>query len=155
MNRRLNILSVLAVCFVGSAVLARYAFERHVEWLCHENLRNIREVMGLYLNTPNSTWPSSLTQLLKEEDAETLEASPAVGKEGQVDYFYIDWQSARDGPKWGVGRFPVIYDRRLSNHNGRGIYILLTDGEVIWDPGATWLRQFAAQHPQNVVPISN
>jgi hypothetical protein len=156
MKSRTKVFVLLTVCLMGLFVAgALYSIEqRFIEMRCQQDLKNLRELMALYIGSHNALWPSSMTELLREEDApEIAEVSPAVGKPGEDDYIYIDWQQFANGPKWGFDRFPVIYDRQLSNHGGRGIYILLTNGDVIWDSGATWLRQFAAEHQEDRIPI--
>jgi len=67
---------------------------------------------------------------------------------GETDYIYVNWS------RWFTNYcevppdFPLVYDRTLSNHHNQGIYLLKVGGEIIWDPGANWLKQFAEQHPE-------
>jgi hypothetical protein len=67
---------------------------------------------------------------------------------GLCDYAYVDWSRWFDDPEAVPAGFPMIYDRRLSNHGGRGVYILRSEGFVMWDPGGQWLSTFAAKHPE-------
>ena len=57
-----------------------------------------------------------------------------------------------------------MYDRRLSNHGGKGINVLLVDvvnayegirGPTFWfwDEDAKWLREFARGHPDVKIPL--
>jgi hypothetical protein len=68
-------------------------------------------------------------------------------------YVLIDWSTQPRGADWGSGKYPLIYDASLGNHEGRGIHIILSDHTIMWDLRATWLKQFAAQHPSAVIPI--
>lgn len=45
-----------------------------------------------------------------------------------------------------------MYDRHLSNHNGKGINILMVDGTVKWDPKAEWLKKFISDHKDLNLP---
>ena len=62
------------------------------------------------------------------------------------DYIYINWE-----PMFGTNEppsgYPVIYDRRLSNHGGLGINVFATGGPPFWDWRGHWLKKFAAEHP--------
>jgi hypothetical protein len=64
-------------------------------------------------------------------------------------YAYVNWSArgyahAKDVP----GAYPLIYDRTLSNHFGRGIFVVKVNGSVIWDPAAEWVRDFSNRHPE-------
>jgi hypothetical protein len=81
-----------------------------------------------------------------------------------MDYFYIRWPSVT-----GLyTNYPLMYDRRLSNHGGKGINVLLVEGLVgsaivgkpetfrgqfFWDEDAKWLRAFARDHPEAHIPL--
>lgn len=71
----------------------------------------------------------------------------------RADYTYINWSNYFDTPNKVHQDFPVVYDRALSNHGGSGINIGRVDGGMFWDPGATWLRHFAASHPEYDIPV--
>jgi hypothetical protein len=70
-----------------------------------------------------------------------------------MDYTYIDWSKYFDTPSKVPEDYPLLYDRAMSNHGGNGINIALVSNIVFWDPGATWLRNFAASHPQYDIPV--
>jgi prepilin-type processing-associated H-X9-DG protein len=72
---------------------------------------------------------------------------------GQPDYFFIDWSTRLRGPDYKDSTYPLLYDYRLSNHRGRGINIAMCDGTARWDPGAAWLKQFIAAHPEANLPM--
>jgi hypothetical protein len=77
---------------------------------------------------------------------------PSGSASGDVDsrlgYFFVDWSKwfSRTNPV--PDDYPLIYDYQLSNHNGRGINVLVVDGSVFWDEGAHWLQDFARKHPE-------
>ena len=64
------------------------------------------------------------------------------------DFTYINWPNNFDVPEREYREYPQLYDCAFSNHGGRGINILRIGGDVLWDPGATWLKNFAASHPE-------
>ena len=68
------------------------------------------------------------------------------------DYIYIDW-SRYYGAEKVPDDYPLIYDRRLSNHDGKGINVVTVGGEVYWDPDAGKLCSFALWHPEYEVPL--
>jgi hypothetical protein len=70
-----------------------------------------------------------------------------------MDYTYVYWPEGTNTPI----TYPLLYDRRLSNHAGRGINVLLVQGThhrkgapgtILWDPEADWLKGFAREHPE-------
>jgi len=69
------------------------------------------------------------------------------------DYIYVDWSNRELKHNWEWTQCPLIYDRRLSNHGGRGINIIYTDSQIMWDPEAYRLRAFAKAHPEAKIPI--
>jgi hypothetical protein len=85
---------------------------------------------------------------------------PGVGRESsrlknvnECDYTYVNWE-----PFFGTNSvpndYPLIYDRRLSNHRGLGINVVTCGGSCFWDYRARWLRAFAAKHPEYHVPVA-
>jgi hypothetical protein len=81
-----------------------------------------------------------------------------------MDYIYIPWPRT-DGE---YAKYPLMYDRRLSNHNGKGICVVLVEqavcpacpdfpetykGQFFWDEGAKWLQKFAKEHPDLKIPM--
>ncbi len=71
------------------------------------------------------------------------------------DYTYMWWSRYYGTPNEVPWDYPLLYDRALSNHGERGVNILRVGGDVLWDPDATWLRDFAASHPQYDIPVPN
>jgi hypothetical protein len=88
-----------------------------------------------------------------------LLSCPGVGRKllaaptnvDECDYAYVNWE-----PFFGTNTvpndYPLIYDRRLSNHKGLGINVLTTTS-CFWDYRARWLKAFAASHPEYHLPI--
>jgi hypothetical protein len=70
------------------------------------------------------------------------------------DYAYVNWSAKLFAHVVDVpGEYPLVYDRTLSNHSGRGVFVLRVNGSVIWDPGAEWVRGFSGRHPEYHVLI--
>ncbi len=71
-------------------------------------------------------------------------------------YCYIFWPS---GFKGTPPDYPLMYDKRLSNHKGEGIFILQVTGDesrkgdVFFDKNAEWLQKFALSHPEYEIPM--
>lgn len=76
-----------------------------------------------------------------------------LGTGDNINYFFVDWSKLPDEPGTSRGKYPLIYDRRLSNHDGRGINILMVDGSIVWDSNVDWLKKFAAEHPNAKLPV--
>ena len=67
------------------------------------------------------------------------------------DYFYFDW-STRFGDLNSISNgWPLIVDRRVGNHHGKGVNVCLVNGNCFWDGGARWFRDFTNRHPEIVV----
>jgi hypothetical protein len=67
-----------------------------------------------------------------------------------MDYIYIPWSTTMEQTPTD---YPVMYDRRMSHHRGKGIHVLQVDAAVFWDEGAKWLRRFAAEHPEYKITL--
>lgn len=70
--------------------------------------------------------------------------------EAWSDYTYVYWPSGRTGTP---PDYPLMYDRRLSNHQGKGINIVTVGKKVFWDRNSKWLRKFAQGHPEFNIPL--
>jgi hypothetical protein len=73
--------------------------------------------------------------------------TPFDSKYSDAGYAYVNWSSkgfihVADVP----GDYPLVYDDKLANHFGRGVFVLKVDGNVIWDPGALWINDFINKH---------
>ena len=69
------------------------------------------------------------------------------------DYIYIDWSRYYDDVQAVPRDYPLIYDRHLSNHDGKGINVVTVGGDVYWDPDAGKLCSFALWHREYEVPL--
>ena len=83
---------------------------------------------------------------------------------GYCDYTLVDWTTEATRSKTApdesgsillrpqLSKYPLVFDRHLANHHGRGIHVILIDGTLLWDRDARWLKAFAAQHPEVRIP---
>ncbi len=77
-----------------------------------------------------------------------------ISTDDDVDYLYINWSVwYKDTDVEALRDYPLVYDRRLSNHGGKGINVGCMDGSTFWDAGAVWLRDFAKKHPEYEIPM--
>jgi len=91
----------------------------------------------------------------------SLLTCPGTGKPAppsspeQSDYIYIDWSLYFKDARKIPDDYPLAYDRRLSNHSGKGINIVFIGNpkHVMWDKNAQWLKQFTKEHPNYKIPI--
>jgi hypothetical protein len=67
------------------------------------------------------------------------------------DYVYVYWEAVF-GTNMVPKDYPIIYDRRLSNHRGLGINVL-TATNLFWDFRARWLKGFASKHPEYKIQL--
>ncbi len=81
------------------------------------------------------------------------EWGPPTKADQWSDYLYVNWSKWFPGSNAVPDGFPLVYDRRLSNHSEKGIYVLRTDGSILWDGGARWLRTFAEAHTNFQIPL--
>jgi len=81
------------------------------------------------------------------------EGMATLGTDDNKDYFFVDWSKQSEPLEKLPSKRPLMYDRRLSNHDGRGINILMADGSIEWDANAQWLKTFAAEHPDAKLPM--
>lgn len=95
----------------------------------------------------------SRCQLVLIQQSKQSEKKATFGTTDKGEYFFVDWSKLSDGPSTSSGKLPLMYDRRMSNHAGRGINILMVDGTVEWDSNAEWLKKFVAEHPHAKLPM--
>ena len=63
---------------------------------------------------------------------------------GSVSYVYIDWKKL--GLSMIPDYYPVIYERKM--FHGRGVFVGLGSGAVVWDEDFRFLKQFSSKHPE-------
>ncbi len=90
-------------------------------------------------------WRMRLHPLLCPSGKELAAAGNCISPSSS-DYIYVDYTKEFSRSQDLPGGYPLVYDRRCSNHGGAGIYIIRGDGLVIWDRDAHWLQQFARAH---------
>ena len=69
------------------------------------------------------------------------------------DYIYINWSGSIVGTNFVQPWYPLAYDSRMSNHSGRGVYVIKVDGTVIWDRGAEWIKTFGREHTNFLIVL--
>jgi len=123
---------------------------------CKQQLRSLWSAITLYRQDHTNQWPKTL-ELLDKQMVGRLLACPGVktnsGPGGQSDYIYVDWSKPPHDPDATAAKYPLMYDCRMRNHHGYGINVLMTDGSVMWDSNAQWLKKFDAVHPNAKLPI--
>jgi prepilin-type processing-associated H-X9-DG protein len=164
MSRR----SKIIVSVVGAAITAMIFYHMFGapiadRVVCRNQLSCLGFVIRFYRDTHSGSYPSKLEDIEKgllngllhcpgpPSQTQTIGKSPH-----ENDYVYVYWpQLLSDSAKTLPGGYPIVYDAKLSNHNGKGINILLVDGSVIWDERARWLTHFAVEHPEIILPDKN
>lgn len=168
-RRRILVLT-LAGCGVFCAlVLCRHRSVRESQLECAGCLNTLEFHIKLYASENDGRFPANIAELLKWSGAEQgffeplllcprpreTTNSPRSVEEWMVtadewmDYIYVPWQNPSELP----GNYPLIYDRRLANHKGKGINIVLLNGQVMWDRNAQYLKEFIKEHPDLDVPL--
>jgi hypothetical protein len=173
--RRKLIAAIVFACLilvVAGAIWLQHERERARRIDCLSTLRSTGWALGLYCEDHNGTLPKNFSLMSNLVTTTRLYVCPWDSKTpgswtnitDWMDYLYVPWPSVT-----GVyTNYPLMYDRRLSNHGGKGINILLVEGAVhpssprypetfhgqfFWDEGAKWLQKFAKEHPDLTVPL--
>lgn len=164
----------IILLLVASIMWLRHKRELAGRDRCLSVLRSTGSAIGQYCNDNNGNLPPSFSLLGKGcylGDESWYICHVGSSKHGDwtnikewMDYIYIPWP----GTTGVYEKYPVMYDRRLSNHGGRGINILLVaqavrsaiptapesfHGQFFWDEGAQWLQKFAKDHPEYNIPL--
>jgi len=175
MGRKRIAMTVLA-CLVatgGAAIWIRQQTASARRLDCLSALRSIGTAIALYRQDCSGELPPDLAALAAGSYLSSAwmlvcpRGSRPAGSWTDVaewaDYTYVHWPSATDGH---ANSYPLVYDRRMSNHVGKGINVLLVEqtvhpaspsmpgshhGQLFWDEGAKWLQGFAKEHPGLVV----
>ena len=139
---------------------------------CPAKLSRLGDAIVQYANDNRDAFPPSAADLIvpgrmyvaqsyfRCPKADSRAVPPqSIATDGRMDYLYVYWPDGLKTPR----DYPVMYDRRLSNHGGRGIYVLRIEEvvirsredrpEVMWDENATWLKKFAKEHPEFDIPL--
>src|SRR4051812_25552269 len=115
---------------------------------CQRSLRALENAVKAFPDDHGGQHPATLDEALSnigfgdvERTARMVRcpgtASLLIGTDirSRTGYYYVDW-SKWFGPTNAVPTsYPLIYDRFLSNHEGKGINLVLVDGTILWDEG--------------------
>ena len=176
MKRNLSIaITIIILAFLGFAIMSvKNSRELHRRIECLSTLRSMSLSFRMYCEDNKGALPTDLSLLGKGGflDNKKFFICPWDSKipgdwnkiKDWMDYIYIPWQSTT-----GIyEKYPLMYDRRLSNHGGKGINVLLVEqivhpavppspesfhGQFFWDEGAKWLQKFAKEHPELNIPM--
>lgn len=126
---------------------------------CAEHLDRLWCVLQMYGDDNDGAYPPdprSLTPLVDNPEvfacpgSENSSASVITSLTDWADYIIIHWPN---GSHHVPSNYPVMYDRRLSHHSGKGVNVLYGNGRVVWDPGAQNLRAFARKHSDVLIQL--
>ena len=133
---------------------------------CQRNLRSIEVAVKSYLDDNGGQRPKTLDDALSnigfgdaDKTARILRCPGAKGLSTGTDigsrtgYFYVDWSKWFGPTNLLPASYPLIYDRSLQNHEGRGVNVVSVDGRISWDEGAQALRGFVAKHLEYQLPL--
>jgi hypothetical protein len=148
--------TIAILLFIGFGILFIKTEKNKVKRIeCLSTLRSIGTTLALYCNDYKGNLPPNLSLMSEYISDANFFTCPRSSKkpaswnniEKWMDYIYIPWSS----PTTIYAKYPLMYDRRLSNHNGKGINILLVEqvlnpatprasesfhGQFFWDEGA-------------------
>jgi hypothetical protein len=144
----------LIVVYALEIVRERYA--------CRSRLYCLYDLKVNYLENHDGQFPRDIVTMVASngtfhsfsaDSIHVLISCPGNSKERdnsggrfQPDYIYMNWI-----PFFGTNvpkNYPLVYDRKLSNHLNLGVNVLQAGGYVFWDFRAKWLKKFAAEHPE-------
>jgi hypothetical protein len=155
--------SIAVVIFVlvglgGLLGVAYYLRNGMTDSECQDNMIQIMNKINVYRHISDKFPPNWMVlEMIGNRKLSELPCPGAVAHGGgphsaASDYIYIPWTKGEAGQDWS-GKLPVIYDASFSNHGGRGINIKMSDDSVMFDEGGTWLKAFAASHPNVKIPM--
>jgi hypothetical protein len=156
-------LTILAPCLL--AILASALLLKCLLWPTYERWRCSARLQALWFDImqcaedPDRAPPPDLAAYMRASAIcpANLLVCPGTGRApgepsaaaAWADYYYVSWGQIDDVTR----SYPLMYDRHLSNHSGKGVNVLLVSGEVIWDEGAAYLRHFALEHKDKTIPV--
>ena len=158
---------IAAICILGLLAVAllcvpatRAMRERGRRFQCCSRVHNTFLVFKMFAMDNNHAFPTNIQQMSGYIDIPGWFVCPGRSNMPMnlsyatctdwLDYICVPWP---DGEELTWAEYPVIYDRRLSNHGGRGINIGFVDGSARWDSKAEWLQKFAKEHPDLRIPL--
>ena len=160
-RKRLIVFLVVSVGIVGAAsIFLTVARERARRARCMSNLSCLGKAFMMYAIDHDEGYPTNAGCMADYANNAKIYICPSSGTtppaslsvEGYtnwVDYILIAWSNGVATPP----EYPLMYDRRLSHHRGKGINVLWVDGRVVWDKNAKGLKTFAKEHPELEIPM--
>jgi len=117
---------------------------------CKQQLRSLGCVIVQYRQDHTNQWPATVESL--DSSITSLLTCPGVPKNSSsaklTDYVYVNWSVIPHSKNADFDKYPLMYDRSVSNHYGGGINVLTVGGVVEWDANAEKLKKFADAHPE-------
>ncbi len=129
---------------------------------CQHNLISLSEQFRDYRDRSDGHYPKLFSEVFSETNSgisdihvmidmfkcPSVKQAATTGGDAitAMGYYYVDWSKwygTNDAPE----DYPILYDRRLQNHHGQGINIVLLNGTVFWDAKAEWFLDFVKKHP--------
>jgi len=161
---------IISILLIGLGIALVVAIPIAREWErragCCSNLHNLDITFYMYAldNNNANALPPNIAALCCTTGGSCYITSPWIflckgshshagsltNVDAWMDYIYIPWST---GVTNTPPDYPVMYDRRLSNHQGKGINVLFADHSVIWDKDAKELKAFATKHPEFHIPL--
>ena len=164
--RRLFIFGAIALTGICVTVVAIKLLSESAQ--CRRRLLSAYSSIVIYKTQHNGRYPADLVAVATFRGAGLGELTPSqtnlmltsmitcggvrahyvtlTNASQEADYVYMHWDQFV-GTNY-PGNYPLIYDRRMQNHYGLGVNVLLTSGERFWDFRGRWLRKFAREHPE-------
>jgi len=125
---------------------------------CRQQLRSLGAAILQYRSDHEGQIPTGF-RAINFVSVQVLEKCPGAvsgdktgGKE-DPDYVFVNWHEWFTITNAPPDDYPLVYDRKLSNHHGLGVNVLSVCGEVVWDKRAQQLKNFSLQHPEYHLPI--
>jgi len=151
---------IVCLCLVAIALYFNLRTNERdaIRIACQRNLQVLYHAVLLYQNDHKQV-ARDLHSVMKNADApKSLAICPGCAKDqanhrqSTLDYILVDWSSQDPQTKENTEKYPLIFDARLSNHQG-GVNVIMLDGSAFWDAGAKWLRTFASEHPEISITV--
>lgn len=148
----------LAVLVVAIAAAIPTLRERGRIMRCQSNQHCFPCAFIMYAQDHNGAFPPNVQELRAYADCPSLLICPSSGNRAPadlrnvtnwLDYIYVYWPAGTNMR----GEYPLLFDRRLSYHGGKGVNVTFVDGSTIWDEKANHLREFARKHPELGIPL--
>ncbi len=174
-RKRIFSFAVVVLLLLGVGITwIRRERELLIRAICVSVLRSTGSVLGMYCEDYNGNLPGDFSLMgthnylsnasLYIWPRDSRKTGDWKNIKEWMDYIYIPWPSTTEA----YAKYPLMYDRCLSNHGGKGVNVLLVEqvvhpavppspesfhGQFFWDEGAQWLQKFAEEHPEYNIPL--